>query len=247
MFHMCLWCSGCRPAGLAPSSRTCNLWLVPVVQVGVSTSQEASIGVRPAISTAADPSFEEFVTVASGRLFTLAMLLCGRQRAEAEDLLQGVLERAYRRWARISRDGDPERYVRAMLVNASVDRWRRLRRRPEVLAGPGVDAFPPGAGAVPDQSAVLADRDQLLRALAQLPARQRAVIVLRYLEDLTEAQAAAVLGCAEGTVKSQTSRALARLRELTGEHEPAGEHRLAGEHGLAGEQQGGASGEGATR
>lgn len=155
------------------------------------------------------------MAASSGRLFTLAVLLCGGHRAEAEDLLQGVLERAYRRWPRICRGGDPERYVRAMLVNASVDRWRRLRRRPEVLAGPGGGrAADP---AVPDQTAVLADRDQLLRALALLPARQRAVIVLRYLEDLSEAQAAAVLGCSEGTVKSQSSRALARLRELTGD------------------------------
>lgn len=163
------------------------------------------------MSAAADPTFEEFVAASSARLFTLAMLLCGRHRAEAEDLLQSVLERAYRRWPRICRGGDPERYVRAMLVNASVDRWRRLRRRPELLAGPVRDP------AVPDQSAALADRDQLLRALAGLPARQRAVIVLRYLEDLTEAQTAAVLGCSEGTVKSQASRALAKLRQLTGD------------------------------
>ncbi len=185
----------------------------------MTSPREAAIGIRPTVSAAADPSFEDFVAASSARLFTLAMLLCGRHRAEAEDLLQGVLERAYRRWPRICRGGDPERYVRAMLVNASVDRWRRLRRRPEVLAGPDPDA------AVPDQSAALADRDQLLRALARLPARQRAVIVLRYLEDLSEAQAAAVLGCSEGTVKSQSSRALARLRELTGDQLSTGEPR----------------------
>jgi RNA polymerase sigma-70 factor (sigma-E family) len=161
-------------------------------------------------STAVDQPFENFVAASSGRLFTLALLICGRHRAEAEDLLQGVLERAYRRWPRICRDGDPARYVRKMLVNASVDRWRRLRRMPEVLVRS------PDAGlAVADQAAVVADRDELLRALATLPVRQRAVIVLRYLEDLSEAQTSAVLGCSEGTVKSQTSRGLARLREVT--------------------------------
>lgn len=65
------------------------------------------------------------MAASSGRLFTLALLVCGHHRAEAEDLLQGVLERAYRRWGRICQRGDPERYVKAMLVNAWVDRWRR--------------------------------------------------------------------------------------------------------------------------
>ncbi len=188
----------------------CNLLLTLVVQVVVTSPREASIGIGSAVGAAAEPTFEEFVSVSSARLFTMAMLLCGRHRAEAEDLLQGVLERAYRRWPRICRGGDPERYVRAMLVNASVDRWRRLRRRPELLTAPADPA-------VPDQAGVVADRDELLRALALLPVRQRAVIVLRYLEDLTEAQTAAVLGCSEGTVKSQASRALTRLRELTGD------------------------------
>ena len=217
----------------------------------MTSPREAAIGIRPSISAAADPSFEEFVSASSARLFTLAMLLCGRHRAEAEDLLQGVLERSYRRWSRICHGGDPERYVRAMLVNASVDRWRRLRRRPEALS------WPAGDPAVPDQSAALADRDQLLRALALLPARQRAVIVLRYLEDLSEAQAAAVLGCSAGTVKSQASRALARLRELAGDESGAGGRgtggrgtggRGAGGRGTGGHGTGGrGQGEGAER
>jgi RNA polymerase sigma-70 factor (sigma-E family) len=178
--------------------------------------RDATAGLNPAAGhdlagAAADLPFEDFVAASSGRLFTLALLVCGHHRAEAEDLLQGVLERAYRRWGRICRGGDPERYVKAMLVNASVDRWRRLRRRPEVPPGPGAAAGP----SVPDQAAAVADRDELVRALAKLPPRQRAVIVLRYLEDLSEAQTSAVLGCSQGTVKSQASRALARLRELT--------------------------------
>jgi RNA polymerase sigma-70 factor (sigma-E family) len=159
-----------------------------------------------------EPSFEEFVAGSSARLFTLARLLTGGNRAEAEDLLQGALERAYRRWGRISRREDPERYVRQMLVNASVDRWRRLRRHPETaLAVAGAD---PGAA---DATAAIADRDLLLRGLAALAPRQRAVLVLRYFEDLSEVQTAATLRCSVGTVKSQAARGLARLREITGE------------------------------
>jgi RNA polymerase sigma-70 factor (sigma-E family) len=181
----------------------------------MTSPREASVGMPPAAGAPAATGlpFEEFVSASSARLFTMAMLLCGQHRAEAEDLLQGVLERAYRRWARICLGGDPERYVRAMLANASVDRWRRLGRRPEVPSEPATVG-----PSVPDQAAIVADRDQLVRALAQLPPRQRAVIVLRYLEDLSEAQTSAVLGCSEGTVKSQASRALARLRELTAGH-----------------------------
>lgn len=90
-----------------------------------------------------DSSFDDFVAGSSARLFTTARLLTGGHRAEAEDLLQGAYERAYRRWGRISRRADPERYVRQILVNASIDRWRRLRRHPEIpLAASGAD---PGA------------------------------------------------------------------------------------------------------
>lgn len=159
-----------------------------------------------------DASFEEFVAGCSPHLFALARLLTGGHRAEAEDLVQIALERAYRHWRRICRHGDPERYVRQILVNASVDRWRRLRRRPEEPM-----RFAGGDPAVADRTAQVADRDLLLRGLAALPARQRAVLVLRYFEDLTEAQTADLLGCGVGTVKSQAARALARLRETTGD------------------------------
>lgn len=167
------------------------------------------------------PSFDEFVAAASVRLLTLAMLLTGGHRAEAEDLLQDVLERAYRRWPRIVRNGGPEPYVRKMLVNAAVDRRRRLRRRPEVpLILDSADLV------AADQAGQAADRDLLLRAMSELAPRQRAVLVLRYFEDLSEAQIAAMLGCSTGTVKSQASRALARLRALAGSSdEPESGHQ----------------------
>jgi RNA polymerase sigma-70 factor (sigma-E family) len=161
----------------------------------------------------ADVAFEDFVDGSSARLFSMALLLAGQHRAEAEDLLQDVLERAYRRWHRICQDGDPEPYVRQMLVNASVDRWRRLRRRPEapLPADPGeLDSNRAGS----DQAARVADRDLLLRALAELPAGQRAVLVLRYFADMSEAQTARALGCSVGSVKTQAARGLARLRVI---------------------------------
>jgi RNA polymerase sigma-70 factor (sigma-E family) len=159
-----------------------------------------------------DSSFEDFVAGSSARLFTMARLLTGGNRAEAEDLLQGAYERAYRRWGRITRRADPERYVRQILVNASIDRWRRIGRHPEMpLAGSGADPR------TADTAAAVADRDLLLRGLAALPPRQRAVLVLRYFEDLSEAETATMLGCSVGTVKSQAARGLARLRDGTSE------------------------------
>ena len=159
-----------------------------------------------------DSSFEDFVAGSSARLFTMARLLTGGNRAEAEDLLQGAYERAYRRWGRISRRADPERYVRQILVNASIDRWRKIRRHPEIpLAVSGADPR------TADTAAAAADRDLLIRGLAALPPRQRAVLVLRYFEDLSEAETATMLGCSVGTVKSQAARGLARLRDGTSE------------------------------
>jgi RNA polymerase sigma-70 factor (sigma-E family) len=155
----------------------------------------------------ADVSFEDFVRARAGSLLRTALLLTGQNRAEAEDLLQVALERAYRHWPRICKAGEPERYVRAILANASNDRWRRLARRPEQ---PMPDGYP--GPAIPDRTTEIADRDYLLRALAALPPRQRAVLVLRYFDDLGEAEIAQQLGCSLGSVKSHAARGLARLR-----------------------------------
>jgi RNA polymerase sigma-70 factor (sigma-E family) len=157
----------------------------------------------------ASVSFEEFVHARSGSLMRTALLLTGKQRVEAEDLLQLGLERAYRHWPRACEAGEPERYVRKILANASADRWRRLARRPE-HALPADQPDP----SVADQTAEVADRDFLVRALAALPPRQRAVLVLRYFDDMTEAEVAEMLGCSLGTVKSHAARALARLRDV---------------------------------
>jgi RNA polymerase sigma-70 factor (sigma-E family) len=155
--------------------------------------------------------FEDFVRTRSATLFRTALLLTGQDRSEAEDLLQGALERAYRHWARVCRSGDPERYVRRILANASIDRWRRLGRRRERLLPAGEAGLVVG-----DHASELAERDFLLRALADLPPRQRAVLVLRYFCDLPEAEIADALGCSAGTVKSQAARGLAKLREISG-------------------------------
>jgi len=155
-------------------------------------------------------SFEDFVRARSDSLLRTALLLTGQRRAEAEDLLQLALERAYRHWPKICGSEGPERYVRRILASASTDRWRRLARRPE-------HAMPAGGGpVVPDRTGEIADRDYLLRALAALPPRQRAVLVLRYFDDLSEVETADMLGCSLGTVKSQAARGLARLRTAAG-------------------------------
>jgi RNA polymerase sigma-70 factor (sigma-E family) len=167
------------------------------------TLQEASMGQN------AGDSFEEFVRGRSGYLFRLALLLTGQDRAEAEDLLQIALERAYRRRAVLARDRSPEPYVRKVLINASIDRRRALKRRGEHRLD--ADDHDP---AVDDRTGEIANRDLLARSLAQIPPRQRAVLVLRYWCDLSEAEIAATLGCSPGTVKSQAARGLARLRAL---------------------------------
>ncbi|MEE6260022.1 SigE family RNA polymerase sigma factor [Plantactinospora sonchi] len=156
--------------------------------------------------------FEEFVSTRSQTLLRIAYLLCGGDRGAAEDLLQDVLERMYPRWRRIK--GQPEAYARAALANGAANRWRRKARR--VREAP-LDAAAYEGIASPESA--VADRDLVVRALAALPAKTRAVLVLRFFDDLTEAQTAEVLGCSVGTVKSQTSRGIGKLRELLGQED----------------------------
>lgn len=149
-------------------------------------------------------SFEDFVRGRSTALLRTAYLLTG-DRGHAEDLLQGVLERMARRWPTIRESR--EAYARRALVNAATNRWRQRR--------PATVEFSEGHHpSVPDVSVGVAVRDQLIRGLLSLPPRQRAVLVLRYFEDLNEAETAQVLDCSVGTVKSQASRGLERLRTL---------------------------------
>jgi RNA polymerase sigma-70 factor (sigma-E family) len=154
---------------------------------------------------------EDFSAFAVSRwpgLVRLAFGLTG-DRWAAEDLAQATLARAYVAWRRVSRADDPDAYLRRILVNASNRRFRR-RRVAEQPGDPPDTAVEGPAELVSDRAALLA---ALLAALRQLPPRQRAVVVLRYWEDLTDAQIAATLGCSPGTVRSQLSRALAKLRE----------------------------------
>jgi RNA polymerase sigma-70 factor (sigma-E family) len=149
------------------------------------------------------PEFEEFVGARSDALQRFGYLLTG-DWALAEDLLQTALARAYQRWSRIRSD-NPEAYVKKIMVNTWSSWWRR-RWRAEVPT----DTVPetPARDQYRD-----VDRRELVRtALARLPSRQRAVLILRYHEDLTEHQVASLLGITPGTVKSQASRGLARLR-----------------------------------
>lgn len=146
--------------------------------------------------------FDDFVRTRSKALLRVAYLLTGN-RHTAEDLLQEVLEQICVRWRRI--DGAPEAYARRALVNRSSNRWRRLVRRPEAPLGD----LDPGR---PDHADRVVVRDAVVLALRDLPPRQRAAVVLRYLDDLSITEAAAALGCSEGTVKSNAARGLERLR-----------------------------------
>jgi RNA polymerase sigma-70 factor (sigma-E family) len=151
-------------------------------------------------------TFEEF---AAGRLpavLRFAAVLTG-DRAGAEDVVQEVLIRAHRHWDKIGGLDRPELYVRKMIVNEFITSRRRLWRL--VPAGRGVDL---DDRVTPDHASAHAERQALLAELARLPARQRAVLVLRYYEGLADAEIAEVLGCARATVRGCASRALATLR-----------------------------------
>ena len=153
-----------------------------------------------------DDAFTAFVQTAGSRSLRLAVLLTGDLSA-GQDLLQAVHEQLYKRWRRHGSPDKPEAYMRAALVNGASKSRRYWAIRRETLVGQ-----------VPDAESYEMSPDVLLRrnlmpALRRLTARQRAVIVLRYFVDLTEADTADLLGCSVGTVKTQASRALNRLRD----------------------------------
>jgi RNA polymerase sigma-70 factor (sigma-E family) len=150
--------------------------------------------------------FREFVLARGSALSRAAYLLTG-DRSSAEELVQSALVKAALRWRRVIEAGNPEAYVRRIIVNEHISWWRRFGRR-EVVA-----ADPPGR--IEADAADSTDRRlDLAAALTRLPSRQRAVIVLRFYHDLSEADTAEAMRCSIGTVKSQTHAALARLRTL---------------------------------
>jgi RNA polymerase sigma-70 factor (sigma-E family) len=151
--------------------------------------------------------FDAFVAARGAALMRTASLLTGN-RVAAEDALQEALTRVAVRWPKVVRGGAPEPYVRRVLYTVVVDDWRR-RRGVEVEPGDAPDRTD-GADVAHNVSSSLVLKD----ALQRLTPRQRAVLVLRYYDDLTEVQTADALGCSVSTVKSQTKHALARLREL---------------------------------
>ena len=151
-----------------------------------------------------DTAFDDFVVARSAALLRTAFLLTGN-RADAEDLLQTTLAKTYLAWDRIRDHHAVEGYVRRTMVNTQTSFWRR--RRPEALYDE------PPERPVRDSHADSDLHDALWSALARLGRKQRAILVLRYYEDLSEAETATLMGVSVGTVKSTTSRALALLRQ----------------------------------
>ena len=159
-----------------------------------------------------DGEFREFMRARWPVMVRLAYGLTGDQ-GHAEDVAQAAFARAYASWPRVRRSGDPDAYVRQIVVNQNRNRFRKHRVTERLTDSPPEPG--PADGAWTDTARHYDDRSVLIGALQRLGPRQRAVIVLRYWMDLTELQTAAVLNCSVGTVKSQASRALATLRQDT--------------------------------
>ena len=157
-------------------------------------------------SASARADYEDFVRASTRPLMSLAFVLSGNSH-DAEDLVQETFIRVARHWGSIARDGGmPLAYAKTTLHRLHIDRYRWRRRRPERLT----DDLPERADVISD----VEGRLDLHEALRRLTPRQRAVVVLRYLEGRSEAEAASILGCSVNTVKSQTRVALGNLRAL---------------------------------
>ena len=163
------------------------------------------------MSAQLDTEFREFMHARWPAMVRLAYALTGDQ-GHAEDVAQAAFARAYASWPKVRRTGNPEAYVRRIVVNENRNRFRKQRvaeRLTDLPPEPG-----PGTGpGTADATSQYDERSALMAALRRLGPRQRAVVVLRYWLGLTEAEAAAELNCSVGTVKSQASRALATLRQ----------------------------------
>lgn len=149
--------------------------------------------------------FEQWAHARSAALARSAYLLTGDLHL-AEDLLQETLTRVAQRWGRVRRQGTPDAYARRVMHHLAIDAWRRRRSRPPEVLGASAPELAVHGDLDTDRRLVLRE------ALATLTARQRAVLSLRFYEDLTEVETAAVLGCSVSTVKSTAREALARLR-----------------------------------
>jgi RNA polymerase sigma-70 factor (sigma-E family) len=160
------------------------------------------------MKTARDEEFQAYVLARRVELVRTATLLTAGDRHLAEDLVQSTLTQLYLAWPAFQRAGNPKAYARRALVNALVDERRRPWRRRE-QSTPELPEY----AAAPDTGSSTA-AEQLTHALGQLPPRMRAALVLRYFHDLNVAETADALGCTQGTVKSQTARALDRLRQV---------------------------------
>ena len=158
-----------------------------------------------------DAEFTAYVAARRGHLRRTAFLLCGDWHA-AEDLVQTTLAKLYAAWPRVRKDASPEAYARRTLVRVHIDELRRPWRR-ELRAAPMPDV-------AANRGISVEDRQSLLAALAELPVGQRQVVVLRYWLGLSIEETANDLGCSTGTVKSQTARAVARLRGVLAESAP---------------------------
>ena len=161
--------------------------------------------------TTTDETFDAFVRARLPALLRFAHAVTGDPHTAA-DLVQDALERTGVRWSKLDRLGDPEAYVRRAIINGRASRWRKHRRETLVATLPENSATPSDDGL---------DRDELWQLVRALPTRQRAIVVLRYYEDMSEAQIAATLGCSPGTVKSQANKAISKLRNAMQATPPA--------------------------
>jgi RNA polymerase sigma-70 factor (sigma-E family) len=158
------------------------------------------------VDAAAEQAFGDYVAARLPGLLRLAHLLTG-DASEADELVQAALVKTYGAWGRVRSQADPDAYVRRVMVNTRNSWWSR--RRPTVPLDAAPESADPGSA-----FATRDEREAMWQALATLPRKQRAVLVLRYYEGLSEAEIAEVLGCSPGTVKSQAAKALAKLRAL---------------------------------